>query len=164
MLYADRFAGHLDPDDVRTPVYGAGGCTWPTIPAWKYYLASSNAYGIFAPLTSQGILLESSDLEAHDDHEWHWVSGPTPPFYNATMRKIWYPASLQFQWRITLHVTTCGAAMEWIIDEDIRKCNYNIPLTDRTCGTHAFSGTGSHFTAYQVEWDSSKPPGGWPIE
>lgn len=158
MLYDDRFSGHLSHEDFRTPVTGAGGCTWPTIPAARYYLSSEDATGILSVLNVTGILvLPTTEVDpAHDVRNWFSVGH----IYAATVfRKTWVPGRPGFDWDVELTISSpCGSTLQWHIEEPIRKCNYDILLGSRCCPMLPGSCTGDTFTAYQVEDNEITPP------
>ena len=152
----ERFDGHLSHEDPRTPVTGAAGCVWPTIPAHRYRLSSDNAWGVLFPLRAQPILVEKvTPGDAHDACQWNMISGP-PPILFAILWKSWNPHSEGYTWQLGITATLCGI-MEIEIERPEERCNRDFIIGEMTCPAYA-GGTGANFQARQVEWNKTAPP------
>lgn len=154
MLYFDRFAGHLDPEDPRTVVTGAAGCVWPTIPAHRYVLGGPNATGVLTVLRTQGVLFEkNSPGDAHDDCQYLMISGPIPIVFGIAWKR-WVPATAGYKWEIGLSVSSPCGIIEWEIFRDPETCNRDLTLPSGVCpGVPSAGATGDGTVWLQVEWD-----------
>ena len=156
MLYANRFAGHLDMDDPRTPVTAAGGCVWPTVPAHRYLLQSDNATGSLASLLSAGLLVEKvTSGPAHNFCSWSLVF-PHPSILECAWQKTRVASPLGYTWYFSLRILP-GSVWQTILSFELRKCNVDVPIgvvTSPDSSDH----TGTDFKALQVEWDQWTPP------
>lgn len=159
MKYSDRFAGHLDHLDPRTPVHGAAGCVWPTVPAMRYYLTSDDATGIFLPLNVSGILVMRMVTSVdHDDYRYVQF-GPFPVISCPWFRKRKDPESTGYIWDIIINGSSgCGPDLVWEIHRPMETCNRTIEIGNKCCPLLPGSCTGSTFRAEQVEHDAFQPP------
>lgn len=161
MKYADRFSGHLSPDDPRTPVTAAGGCTWPTIPAYRYWLTSDDATGIFSFLNTEGILYQQSGTPpGHDRMKYTGIklTGWTPSTY---LIRDYSAEFNNIMWHLYLHHKDCYFEINSSGIQQPGKCNVDIPIFEFDClwgnGT-----SGKTCRLEQVEFDKDKPPGWMP--
>lgn len=155
-LYDDHFSGHLEHGDPRTPLTAAGACVWPTMPAHRYLLSSTDAYGILSPINGQGILVEKDTVGiAHDSCTWNMIRGPAPILF-VFLTKSTAPDRQSYYWDIAMSATVCGI-MTARVTRSLRKCNEDFPIGDLVCPGY-YGGTGSTFKAEQVEWDHLEPP------
>ena len=76
--YHNRFRGHMRLGDPRTPVSGAGGCTWPTVPPYRIMLYSRNPTGEWGFLAKEPIVLQYDlPTATHDYVVWYPLKLPT---------------------------------------------------------------------------------------
>lgn len=157
-LYADRFSGHLEAADFRTPLFGAAGCTWPTIPAQRYYLSSTNATGLLTVLNFTGILvIQNVPVVNHDDIQW--VQFGPHPFTVIKFRKLWVKERPGYNWELVLDIgSACGPALTWTLERPIESCNRDVIFGNKACQNAPSWTTGSTFSAKQVEFDQGRPP------
>lgn len=157
MLYDDHFSGHLDHRDPRTPVHGAAGCTWPTIPAMRYLLKSENATGAWAVWNTSGTLLLRVALTPDHD-QYDYVPAGTPPGWSITRaRKSWNPSTEGYTWELFLNFGGSLCVVEIVIERPEEKCNVDVAIGDRSCPALPGS-SGSSFSMRQVEWNDAVPP------
>jgi hypothetical protein len=64
------FKGHIEPDDPRHVLWGAGGATWPTVPPFRFRLGNPIVHPLWAVLQNRGILMEPFGSPTHDDITW----------------------------------------------------------------------------------------------
>lgn len=161
MLYNDRFAGHFDPEDPRTPVSAAGGCPWPTVPAYRYQLSSTNSTGNLAFLQWAPIILELQESEfQHNLAEWHVIEAPYQVYscvlYKAYNRDL-YP---EYSWQLALLISGWPdelIAYKW------RSGPCNVDLTWGNISNPYPGGTfGTDFKQFQVEFDQLRHPNWMP--
>lgn len=156
MLNLHRFNGHLDMADPRTPVHAAAGCTWPSIPAYRYLLVSANAYGVLAPLNTTGILVEQAGAgPSHDAMQYNMIAAP-PPILFAILYKNWVEDPPGYEWDIGIVASMCGI-LQTTLEFPIQKCNVDFTIGEMSCSGY-YGGTGSTFQAKQVEWNRTLPP------
>jgi len=155
-LYTDRFKGHLSHLDPRGPLTGAGGCVWPTIPAYRYRLQTTNAYGSLSVLNTWPILIEQvTPAPGHDDMQYLMIGGPPPITFCIVWKRV--AADRQsYDWEIGISAAGCGI-MEKTVTRSRRKCNEDFPIGEMACPSY-YGGTGTNFQAKQVEWDKTAPP------
>lgn len=161
MLYADRFAGHLDHRDPRTPVQGAGGCPWPTIPPYRVQFSSTNATGQFEFLQHSPVILEQvPSVFHHRLLEWQVIEAP-PEVYQWTLYKTFTP-DLFPGWEYSYVIFLIGWPDEVPYTHFLSgKCNVDVLLGD--IGIPYGTGSpGSAFTLFQVEWNALRHPGWLP--
>lgn len=158
-LYANRFAGHLTDGDPRTPLHGAAGCTFPTVPAFRYFFYSSNATGVWFPFRIFGALvIRPTDTVDHDFYAYAAVAWP-PPWALEYCRKIKEPNGRGYRWQIAINAGSGACRTVWDIPYFEQKCNHTILLGDRECPEIPLAGSsGSNFRMYQVEYDEALPP------
>lgn len=157
-LYDDHFSGHMESGDWRTPVTGAGGCIWPTVPPARWYLASTNATGLLFFLNITGLLcLPSTEIAPnHDQFDWFGVGGPIAV---TLCRKTYKPERPGYDFDVQLSVgSPCGGTLDFHVERGVEKCNRDILLGNQCCPSQPTWCTGSTFTAYQVEFDHTTPP------
>lgn len=159
--YADRFTGRKWTEDPRGPYFAHGGCTWPTFPAWRLYLSSTTAQGIFSGLNTQGVLLEYlTQLPGDDKHQWIQLSGPPGITYCLAVKEYVHPNSF-YTWTFDMGVSGCTVQVHFTIQRGMGACNQDFHLGRRLCPGQPLSGhTGWNFKCFQVEFDKTQPPGG----
>lgn len=159
MKYANRFAGHLDKDDPRTPVHGAAGCIWPTIPAQRYIVVSSDATGIFAPfILTPALVIRLRTQPDHDDYEYFPTSVP-PPWTITRCVKVWNPTTRGYRWELDMNAGSGICDVSWRVEFPEQKCNVTVPLGNKICPGGIPPGqAGSTFRLEQVEWNKTSPP------
>lgn len=157
MLYNDRFAGHFDSDDPRTPVTAAGACTWPTVPPFRVEFASTNATGPWSCFNYDTALLEMDLVTTTHGHAW-WLPVRLPPcVYSMSLEKIAI-LSLFPRWTYWLTITLVGWPNEQIFPHNSSaKCNKDIIWGDLARYASPY-GSGSTFTQFQTEWDQNHHP------
>lgn len=154
--YNNYFRSHLFPGDPRTPLTAAGGCTWPTMPAHRYALTTTTAYGVLSPLNNQFILIEKvTPGSAHDACQWNMISAPMPVLFCIVWKRV-QSTRLTYTWSIGILASACG-----IMEKDIvvprQPCNVNFPIGNMEC-TAYYGGTGANFSAEQVVYNKTAPP------
>lgn len=157
----DRFSGHLDNLDPRTPIFASGACDWPTIPAYRYMLVSDDAIGIMDFLNTDGILIEHM-WTGGGIHLTQW-SGPLNlvPVTVALFVKEWEDSNDHSDWRFLISFLGFGPIGGSFVrpqgpcNVPMTLGNYQIP-TCPSCGE-----TGATFRMLQVEHDQVLPPD-WP--
>lgn len=157
----DPFSGHMPEGDPRDLMWGCGGCTNPTIPAYNYLLASTNATGVLSFLNTSGIQLKPN-TPFGSSWECSWVlNGGLPIVTLALLRKT-FPVD-EGKYRFHLQVTLLPGTFFSTTDFSPQSCNRTHQLTQAGLGFPVEIGnTGSDFKLLQVEWDQVRPPGGFP--
>lgn len=157
---ADPFAGHLPKGDPRGPIFGSGGCTWPTVPAWRLFIGSSDASGVLSFLNGPGIM-----CQVHEPHgnpnamQWDIWSAP-PPILSGVILKQRFTDPLRYS--MSMVFLTVWGPLESSAEFPAQKCNVDHPLPEATVEVLVPIGsTGTTMKLYQVKWDENFPPG-WP--
>lgn len=157
----NRFAGHMENLDPRTPFFGCAGCTWPTVPGWHLFLGSDDATGALAWLNTIGIQLQIG-APPHDPKNLQWIqNGGAPPILDVFLLKneVVDPYGYIFSGVIT----TVLGFVEFSQRFPEKTCNCCHPLPNVDLGAAPVLGTtGDTFRLLQVEWDQERPPGGFP--
>lgn len=155
------FTGHMPEGDPRDLMWACGGCHLPTVMAHNYLLCSTNAWGALEHLNTHGIQLQPN-IPVGSSWEFYWkLNGGYPWVYSAFLRKR-YPINGD---NYELEVAVSGAWGFWLSTTIVpsQACNVTHMLTPTTIGWPApYGGTGDGFRLLQVEWDQTRPPGGWP--
>lgn len=149
--------------DPRSNLFAAGGCTWPTVPPYKYFLGSGDATGSFFFLNTTGLLFPVSQPAPNHDLCYWTGTGLPFPMLAAVIEKKVKPDRTGYT--LTLTMTALGYPPNFIVVEQemiVQKCNI-----DQAVGNHSWpytwpGATGSTCTLYQVAFDETEPPGGWP--
>lgn len=157
-----RFVGHLGGDDPRTNLHGAGGCVWPTVPAYRYLLTSDNPTGPFQFLSTVGLLVQfaSGDL-GHDLALWLGPWNPLPGV-TCTAFKSMEPSGMAWRWTIGIKVPTCPSPAWGYFGPFYGVCNVDQVLGNIQCILPSIGETGSDLQMRQCEHDATGPPYDWP--
>lgn len=158
-LFDDHFKGHLETGDPRGPLSAAGGCVWPTIPAFRYWLISNDATGDLAFFNTDPVLIQfNSTQPAHDLAGWI-LHGVNPNVGLAFAEKVFTQGRTTYRWRFFITVIAIPEAP--LLFETIRnveKCNRDIPLPNVWAFDIDRGVTGDTFRMEQIEWDKESPP------
>lgn len=157
----DPFRGHMPLGDPRGPIFGSGGCTWPTVPGWRLFLGSTNATGVLSFFNTRGIL-----LQVHEPHgnpssmQWDIIDAPVTVLSGVVLKQR-FISPLRYSFA-AVFLTIWGpleSSAEWLA----QRCNVTHPLPEASVEVGPIVGsTGSQFKIHQVKWDEEQPPGGWP--
>lgn len=162
MLYADRFSGHCDGPDPRHLMQGSGGCTWPTIPAYRYTVASGGATGIWEFLNTDGIVLEMDPvINGVVNCQWNGPINLVPVTY-CILTKFWNRTTLLNTWSLTFQHLLCQqpVLIEWGLG--IQRCNLDHTLSQFACpGQFPLGDSGPKPWLMQTEYNKLAPPT-WP--
>ena len=160
---AKDFKGHFEPDDPRGPLSGAGGCTWPTVPPWRMRLYAPDPPGLWAWLKSTGLLYEQSGGDGHDSTVWTAISAL--PFYltSAWAWRNWIPATQTLQWWLFFNSPFVGPVIE-VLNEStgIKPGNVDVEIDNSDWDWPPLASPGDELTLYQVYFNETDPPQGWP--
>lgn len=158
MKYANRFAGHMHPDDPRTPLQGAAGCTWPTVPAFRFKLRTENAYGLLTFWNYNNALLQQQP-GSHEHNELWWLGSNLPLgcSYLIVGKHYTHPASI-FTWTVALILTGPYTLISVEVPFEFGVCNRDWPIGDFTSPFLPDSGMGSTCRLTQVEFDKTQEP------
>lgn len=161
MLYDDRFAGHLDSLDPRTPLFAPGACDWPTIPAYRYMIVSDDATSVMSVLNTTGILIEHRDIGGGVNlTQW---DGPKNivPVTLCLCTKTWVDSGADSLWQFLIVWPFVGALL-FSFTRSLGPCNVPMAIGDRAItGVPSAGSTGASCRMLQVEWDQDLPPN-WP--
>lgn len=160
---ANRFAGHMRDGDPRSQVFVAGGCTWPTVPAYRYAFLSGNATGIFSYLNTSFDMVEfNSELVPHWRGQWNTKPG-LPSNMLILAFKEYNPGASHYKWTFEMHPPLCSGIIVFNVLVPIGPCNTDIQLGNRYCPLQKMLGeTGSQFRMVQCEYNANSPPFDWP--
>lgn len=155
-LYDDPFAGHLELDDPRSPLFGAGGCTWPTIPAYRYIVCPAGTWGVFSGLDGVNIQLRLSvGQPAHNDCWWLGFNLPWPLTYG-TLRKQWVQANNTQLWTLALTGGYVCGTVQWVWVRAESDCNVDHNIGAAECSiSPPVGGFGSGTKLLQCEYDKT---------
>lgn len=156
---ADPFVGHLPKGDPRGPLSAAGGCNWPTIPAYRYWLISDDATIDLAFLNTRPILLEFTSLQpAHNLGVWQLL-GTSADVDSAIAVKLFTPGTSIYMWVFGIEVTAIPEApLQFNVPRSVETCNRDIPLPNTWAFDIDRGVTGDTFRMEQIEWDKESPP------
>lgn len=159
-LYDDHFSGHLETEDPRGPLSAAGGCRWPTCPAYRYWLISDDATGDLAFLNTDPILIQFTGPQpSHDSAKWI-LHGANPFITSAVAEKLFDQGDTTYRWLFDVNVIAIPEApLTFGVVRNVEKCNRDIPLPNTWAFDIDRGVTGDTFRMEQVEWDKTKPPG-----
>lgn len=158
---ADRFSGHMDTGDPRDLMWACGGCDWPSVMAHNFLLCSTNAWGVLSPLNTAGIQLEPTTPLGSSWEFWWWARGGLPWYIVVTMKRT-FPHNGD-NYRIEIQGTFPFGIIYTDTTFPRQSCNRDHALTPFTVGLPVpIGGSGDGVILKQVEWDQTRPPGGWP--
>lgn len=161
-LYSNRFAGHHELDDPRSLMFAAARCTWPTTPAYRLFFACPSGTDAFSVLRTQGILFEWSQTPpGHDYGIWTVISAPLP-FTGTLVERQVSPDRSHVTWTVTIHAIFTGDPAIKTFRFDPGPCNVDLIVGDFGFVNPIFGRSGSDATLFQVEYNETEPPGGWP--
>lgn len=157
--YANRFAGHMPTDDPRGPLSAAGGCTWPTCPAYRYWLISDDATGDLAFFNTDPVVIQfTSPQPAHDVAGYSLIVA-NPFVALALAVKTFVQPNDTYTWSFLVIVNAIPEAfLTFGIIRDIETCNRDLPLPNTWAFDIDRGVTGDTFRMEQIEWDKEEPP------
>lgn len=158
-FYDDRFNGHIEAGDPRGPLSAAGGCVWPTIPAYRYWLKSDDASGDLAFFnTNPPVLQFVSPQPAHDIAGWT-LHIANPFVHVAVAVKTFVHPNNTYTWTFIVFVNAIPEApLEFGVIRNAEPCNIDIPLPNVWAFDIDRGQTGDTFRMEQIEWDKESPP------
>lgn len=158
-LYADPFKGHMPLGDPRNPLTAAGGCTWPTVPAYRYWLISDDATEELAFFNTSPVLLEFEGLQPSHNYA-KWILVPPHAFVLAAMaEKRYWPREPIYRWHFEIQVDELPLRpLRFSIERSVETCNRDLPLPNVTAFPPESGETGDTFRMEQIVWDQSSPP------
>lgn len=158
-LYANRFAGHMPTGDPRGPLSAGGGCTWPTCPAYRYWLISDDATGDLAFFNTDPVVIEfASDQPAHNSAGWTLIEA-NPNVAFAVAAKEFTQGDATYRWSFFIFVIAIPEALLLFdVTRNIETCNRDIPLPNVWAFDIDRGVTGDTFRMQQIEWDKTSPP------
>lgn len=157
----NRFAGHMAQGDPRDLMWACGGCVHPTIMAHNFLVCSTDAWGPLSFLNVEGVeLIPNTPLGS--SWEFWWKLRQSLPWVTFAMLKRTFPYNGD-NYRLELQVSTGAGTFYSDTTFPRQACNVTHMLTPATVGgPPPVGGTGDNFQLQQVEWDETRPPGGWP--
>lgn len=162
---AKDFKGHLEPDDPRDQLWGTGGCTWPTMPAYRYRMFAPDPPGLWSWLEASGLLFEAD--HAPDPIDMTWTAISTLPFYltSVWMWRHWSVIDQMEWWFIFFNSPFVGPVIEVLnITPDPRACNTTKRIDNSDWDWPPLASPGDELSLWQVTYDEELPPEGWPPE
>lgn len=155
----NRFKGHLAHGDPRGPLTAAGGCIWPTVPAFRYWLKSDDASGELTFLNHNPIRIQyDAELSGHNVAIWKRL-GFHYSIFTAVATKIHVPGTSIYTWWFSIRtVLRPFTPIAFQVERDIETCNRDIPLPNVPPYYPGPGGTGDTFRMEQIEWDQTSPP------
>lgn len=155
----DPFAGHVLPGDPRALVTGAFGCTWPTLPAYRYRIQSNDATLAWAVWNNGGVLVQlTTDPEDNDFPKWEML-GAQPPFEFVHWWKE--PATTEldgYTWRLEWKLIGNPLNLLDFLPVDSGRCNVDVSLPNWSSGPSFPGSFGTTARADQVIYDQTEPP------
>lgn len=156
------FEGYFDPGDPRSPAFASEGATWPTCPAWRYLLASSDATGSWSFLRATGILFEFAQAVASHTHRWTGIQGMPACFSLCELDRQWLPIVSLVSWRLRIKTPCYWLPWQYVKITQPGPANVDIPLGPHYWPNGPPGSSGKELTLYQCIWDEEEPPFGWP--
>lgn len=156
---ADPFAGHFSPGDPRGPLSAAGGCTWPTIPPYRFWLTSDDATGDLAFFNVRPVLFQFASGQPAHNFTWWFRHGTHPDVGLARCLRRYTFAAPTSNWAFTIPVNAIPEeSLNFNIDRPIETCNRGLPLPNTFAFDIDRGVTGDTFRLEQIEWDQTSPP------
>jgi hypothetical protein len=156
---ADPFRGHLAHGDPRGPLSAAGGCTWPTVPAYRYAIRSDDATGQLAFLNHNPIIIEYSPGESsHNLGVWNLIGDHYSVDTTVAIKHHVAGTEIYTWYFWIMTAATPQIFLNFSVPRDVETCNRDIPLPDVHGGDPQLGETGDTFRMDQVEWDKTSPP------
>lgn len=157
----NRFKGHMAQGDPRDLMWACGGCNLPTIMAHNFLLCSTNATGVLEWLNTEGVLfIPNTPLGSSWEFWWKFGNNPAP--VTIALMKRTFPYNID-DYRIELQVSTLAGTFWSDTTFPRGDCNKTHPVNGASLGFPVEIGnTGDDLRLMQVEWDQTRPPGGWP--
>lgn len=157
--YADRFQGHVYDLDPRSLVTGALACTWPTMPAYRYRLFSTDATGAWAVWNFPGILVQlTTDIAEHDNAKWEMLSGPPRMEFVEWTKVPRADGEYGYRWGLKWKRTDDPLTLQDYLIQDPGRCNTDISLPNWSSGPSFPGSFGETAIARQVVFDQTMPP------
>lgn len=155
----DQFSGHMFEDDPRGLLFGTHGCTWPTVPAWRYRAQSDNATGLFVELNGDGLLVPFLD-ETPSAKRVRWeFSGGVGQILEIRFTKVQAPVDEDgFAFICEIDLALPKVSVRRRIHFDLQECNFNALFGNFPGVDPVWGNAGSTFTMNQVVWDETLPP------
>jgi hypothetical protein len=156
------FQGSMHPDDPRDLIFGCGGCSWPSVPAWKLFLCSNDATGLLSFFNTTGVLctIRPSHIDPNN-MQWDLEEGPISVLDAFVLKNRFNDP---YGYGFAVAVTGLWGVMETSARWPEQNCNITHWLPEATVTFGLLSGsTGETFRIKQVLWDDVRPPGGWPL-
>ncbi len=156
------FKGYFQPGDPRGPCFASSGADWPTVPAFRYRLGSEDASGSWSFLKTTGVLLEHAQSVGKHTDRWAAIADAPPCFSVCVFERMYLPIIPVVSWRLRI-VTPCQFSA-WIcrVFKRAGPANVDVELGGIFTPNGPPGDAGTKLTAYQVEFDETQPPGGWP--
>lgn len=156
------FRGYFKKGDPRGPMFASLGSIWPTVPAYRYRIGSSDASGDWLFLKTTGILFEFA--EAIDDfiHLWHTTDDLPEWICSVAFTREWVPVFQRVYWRLRIQTTYWSLPYQAQQIHGIKKSNTDLRLGNMATPFGPPGSPGIRLRAYQVEYDEENPPQGWP--
>jgi hypothetical protein len=159
---ARDFKGHLDPGDPRDPLWAAGGATWPTIPPYNIIVGNPITHPIWLPLLNPGILMSPDQLTPYDDQTWTSVAQPSTWITSAWAWRHFDRSTMEVDWFVFFNTVFHPDPLQvWDTFTAPRAANVDVKI-DNSGWPYGLPTPGDEIGIYQVLWDESTVPGGWP--
>ena len=156
------FKGYFRAGDPRSLAYASAGADWPTVPPVRWRLGSEDATGSWEFLKTKGVLLENPGYASHDFGSWSAISGQPACFTRFDITRQFPEDWLFVVYKLILN-TPCQAR-PWssmkILDPG--RANQDVFFKSIFTPNGPPGDPGTKLTAYQVEFDATDPPDGWP--
>lgn len=155
---ADRFAGHFSQGDPRGQLSAAGGCHWPTTPAYRYRLISDDATGDLAFFNTEPVVLQFASAQpGHNVGVWLLIV-PNDNVVFAAAVKTFAPRASFYNWSISVGIVTLPEeVLAFNFNRNNERCNRDLPLPNVFAFDIDRGVTGDTFRMEQIEWDRVAP-------
>jgi hypothetical protein len=156
------FKGHFEPDDPRNAVWGAGGCTWPTVPPHRIRLGVEEPPAKWAFLHTPGVLFEATEGTTHDVVVWEAIAGLPPCFQFWTITRTYERGATTWRW--LMEIQTDCTEQPWQIEDTtpLGKGNRDVAIANDDWDAIQIPSPGSPIHLIQVYFNEEDPPDGWP--
>jgi hypothetical protein len=157
----DPFSGHMAQGDPRDLMFACGGCTLPSVMPYRMLMVSTNAWGVLSPLNTVGLPFEPSVPLGSSFEFWWWARGGAPWYIVCLLKKTWpYNGDnyrIEFQGTFPFGIVYSDTTFPR------QTCNRTHRIQQFEVGFPVpIGGSGNRVQLLQVEWDQTRPPGGWP--
>ena len=148
--------------DPRTLLHAAGGCNWPTVPAYRYGFKCPTGTGPWSVLNNAYMVFEFRG--AGPDHDLaYWDAFILPlAFTRGIIVKQRQPGTNNYTWTLEVEWGVLGNISIKTVPGDPDGCNENVLVPHMVFPLIPGFESGDDSSLIPVEFDDTEPPWPWP--